>query len=152
MVAERPLWRTRDFMLLWSGQVVSTLGSRISALAFPLLVLAISGSPAQAGLVGFAQGLPFLVWYLPAGALVDRWSRKRVMLAADAGRSPGDFANRLSISAVSRGGAFGFRSDTGTAGTVATACNTAATESPAKGNVPVIIRYSTQPMLNRSER
>jgi len=80
------LLRNRDFMLLWSGQVVSTLGSRITALAFPLLVLAITHSPAQAGLVGFAQALPFLVWFLPAGALVDRWSRKRVMLVADAGR------------------------------------------------------------------
>jgi MFS family permease len=82
----RPLWRNRDFMLLWSGQVVSTLGTRISALAYPLLVLAITGSPAQAGLVGFAQALPFLIWFLPAGALVDRWSRKRIMLVADAGR------------------------------------------------------------------
>lgn len=78
-----PLWRNRDFMLLWSGQVVSTLGTRISGLAYPLLVLAVTGSPAQAGLVGFAQGLPFLVWFLPAGALVDRWPRKRVMLLAD---------------------------------------------------------------------
>jgi MFS family permease len=82
----RPLWRNRDFLLLWSGQVVSTLGTRISAIAYPLLVLALTGSPAQAGLVGFAQALPFLVWFLPAGALVDRWSRKRVMLVADAGR------------------------------------------------------------------
>jgi MFS family permease len=82
----RPLWRNRDFLVLWSGQTVSTLGTRISALAYPLLVLAVTGSPAQAGLVGFAQSLPFLIWYLPAGALVDRWDRKRVMLVADAGR------------------------------------------------------------------
>lgn len=81
------LWRNRDFMLLWSGQVVSTLGTRISSLAYPLLVLAITGSPAQAGLVGFAQALPYLVWFLPAGALVDRWSRKRIMLVADLGRA-----------------------------------------------------------------
>jgi MFS family permease len=80
------LRHNRDFMLLWSGQVVSTLGTRISGIAYPLLVLALTGSPAQAGLVGFAQGLPFLVWFLPAGALVDRWSRKRVMLVADLGR------------------------------------------------------------------
>ncbi|MFJ6571133.1 MFS transporter [Streptomyces sp. NPDC091292] len=79
----RPLWRNRDFMLLWSGQVVSTVGMRVTTLAYPLLVLALTGSPFQAGLVGFAQTLPFLVLYLPAGALVDRWDRKRVMLAAD---------------------------------------------------------------------
>jgi MFS family permease len=81
------LWRNRDFMLLWSGQVVSTVGVRIAALAFPLLVLAQTGSPAIAGLVGFVQTLPFLLWYLPAGALVDRWDRKKVMLVADAGRA-----------------------------------------------------------------
>lgn len=82
----QPLWRNRDFMLLWSGQVVSTVGMRVTTLAYPLLVLALTGSPFQAGLVGFAQTLPFLVLYLPAGALVDRWDRKRVMLAADGTR------------------------------------------------------------------
>jgi len=82
-----PLWRNRDFLLLWTGQVVSTLGTRISGLAYPLLVLAVTGSPAQAGLVAAAQAAPFLIWFLPAGALVDRWSRKRIMLAADAGRA-----------------------------------------------------------------
>lgn len=81
------LWRNRDFMLLWSGQVVSTVGIRVSSLAYPLLVLATTGSPASAGLVGFVQTLPFLLCYLPAGALVDRWDRKLVMLAADAGRA-----------------------------------------------------------------
>jgi MFS family permease len=83
----RPLWRNRDFMLLWSGQVVSTVGMRVSALAYPLLVLAQTGSALQAGIVGFAQGLPFLVLYLPAGAFVDRLDRKRVMIVADAVRA-----------------------------------------------------------------
>jgi MFS family permease len=82
-----PLWRNRDFLLLWTGQVVSTLGTRISGLAYPLVVLALTGSAAQAGLVAAAQAAPFLVWFLPAGALVDHWPRKRVMLAADAGRA-----------------------------------------------------------------
>lgn len=79
----RPLWRNRDFMLLWTGQVVSTVGTRITSLAYPLLVLSMTGSPLLAGVVGFAQALPFLVVYLPAGALVDRLDRKRVMLVAD---------------------------------------------------------------------
>ena len=82
-----PLRRNRDFILLWSGQVVSTIGTRVSSLAYPLLVLALTHSPAKAGLVGFAQTLPFLIFYLPAGALVDRWNRKRIMLVADAGRA-----------------------------------------------------------------
>jgi predicted MFS family arabinose efflux permease len=82
-----PLRRNRDFVLLWSGQVVSTVGTRVSSLAFPLLVLSMTGSPAQAGIVAFAQTLPYLLFYLPAGALVDRWDRKRIMLGADAGRA-----------------------------------------------------------------
>jgi predicted MFS family arabinose efflux permease len=82
-----PLRRNRDFLLLWSGLVVSTLGSRISATAYPLLVLALTGSPADAGLVGFFAGLPYLVVQLPAGAFVDRVDRKQLMLACDAGRA-----------------------------------------------------------------
>jgi MFS family permease len=82
----RPLWRNRDFMLLWTGQVVSTIGMRVTSLAYPLLVLATTGSPLLAGVVGFAQALPFLLVYLPAGALVDRLPRKRTMLVADAVR------------------------------------------------------------------
>jgi predicted MFS family arabinose efflux permease len=49
--------------------------------------LALTHSPAKAGIVGFAQSLPFMLFYLPAGALVDRWNRKRVMLVAEAGRA-----------------------------------------------------------------
>ena len=85
--APPPLRRNRDFLLLWSGQVVSTVGSEVSQLAYPLLVLALTHSARDAGIVGFARALPFLLLYLPAGAYVDRWDRKRVMLAADAGRA-----------------------------------------------------------------
>src|SRR6266542_1873624 len=74
-------------MLLLGGQVVSTVGTRVSAIAFPLLVLAQTRSPAKAGVVGFAQTLPYLLFFLPAGALVDRWDLKRVMLVAGAGRA-----------------------------------------------------------------
>ena len=81
-----PLRKNRDFTILWSGQLVSTIGSQVSALAFPLLVLALTQSSAKAGIVGFANALPNLFFYLPAGVLVDRWNRKRIMLTADAAR------------------------------------------------------------------
>jgi predicted MFS family arabinose efflux permease len=73
-------------MLLWSGLVVSVLGSRIGSVAYPLLVLAMTDSPAAAGAVGFAATLPYLLLQLPAGLLVDRANRRRLMLACDAGR------------------------------------------------------------------
>jgi MFS family permease len=81
-----PLWRNRDFTLLWSSQVISTVGTRVTSVAYPLLVLLLTGSPALAGVVGFAQTLPFLLLYLPGGAWVDRWDRRRTMVACEFGR------------------------------------------------------------------
>jgi predicted MFS family arabinose efflux permease len=74
-------------MLLWSGQALSSLGSQISLVAYPLLVLAITGSPAKAGIVGFARNLPIAVLALPAGAIADRVNRKHLMVACDGARA-----------------------------------------------------------------
>src|SRR6266566_1020868 len=60
-----PLWRNRDYMLLWSGQAVSLTGTVISQTAFPLLVWDLTHS----------------------AALVGRWDRKRVMILCDMGRA-----------------------------------------------------------------
>jgi hypothetical protein len=79
-----PLRRNRDFLVLWSSQLVSTLGSQVSLVAFPLLVLATTGSPAKAGVVGFANTIPALLFYLPAGVLVDRRDRRTLMVATSA--------------------------------------------------------------------
>jgi predicted MFS family arabinose efflux permease len=79
-----PLRRNRDFLVLWSCQLVSTLGSQLSLVAFPLMALAMTGSPARAGVVGFANTIPVLLVYLPAGVLVDRVDRRTVMIAASA--------------------------------------------------------------------
>ncbi|GIE75101.1 MFS transporter [Actinoplanes philippinensis] len=78
-----PLWRNRDFTLLWSGQVISSLGAAISSTATPLLVLATTGSPLDAGLVGAAGTLPHLIANLPAGPLIDRWNRSLVLLISE---------------------------------------------------------------------
>src|ERR1700732_3541953 len=81
------IWRNRDYMLLWNGQIVSSVGTQVSQLAFPLLVLALTHSPAQAGLIAALRGLPYALFILPAGAMVDRWNRKRVMILCDTGRA-----------------------------------------------------------------
>jgi MFS family permease len=86
-MARWPLARNRDFMLVWTGETLSELGSQISTVAFPLLVLALTGSPAKAGVVGLAKWLPLAVFALPAGVLVDRLNRKRLMIACDAVRA-----------------------------------------------------------------
>jgi MFS family permease len=82
-VARQALWRNRDYNLLWGGQVVSSVGAQASTIAFPLLLLALTHSPAQAGLASALRALPYVVFSLPAGALIDRWDRKRVMLVCD---------------------------------------------------------------------
>ena len=82
-----PLWRNRDYALLWGGQVISAIGSRVSLVAFPLLLLFLTGSPAQAGLVTALRGIPYALLMLPAGALIDRWDRKRVMVLCDSARA-----------------------------------------------------------------
>ncbi len=81
------LRRNRNFLLLFGGQLVSAIGSQVSQLAFPLLILAITGSPAQAGLLGAMRGLAYVLFGLPAGAYVDRWDRKKVMILSDTGRA-----------------------------------------------------------------
>jgi transmembrane secretion effector len=79
-----PLRHNRDFTLLWSAQLVSAMGSQVSLVAFPLLVLALTGSPAKAGIVGFANTIPVLLFYLPAGVVVDRHDRCKLMAGLSA--------------------------------------------------------------------
>ena len=84
---QKSLWRNRDYLLLWSGQAISDIGGAVSELAFPLLVLAVTHSPAQAGFVAALRALPATLFSLFAGVLVDRWNRKWVMLVCDTGRA-----------------------------------------------------------------
>jgi MFS family permease len=78
-----PLRRNRDFVLLQVGQALSTIGSEASAIAYTLLVLALTGSPAKAGLAAFARLLPYALFALPAGVASDRFNRKWLMIWAD---------------------------------------------------------------------
>jgi MFS family permease len=82
-VTSVPLRRNRDFMLLQAGQLLSNTGTESTSIAYPLLVLAVTGSAARAGVVSFARTLPWALLALPAGALADRWDRRWLMIAAD---------------------------------------------------------------------
>src|ERR687883_379706 len=81
-IEDHPLRRNRDFNLLWVGQVLSDVGGNASAVAFPLLVLSV-----------------------PAGALVDRWNQKRVMIVMDCARAAafGSLALAVAVDAVAFG-------------------------------------------------
>jgi predicted MFS family arabinose efflux permease len=81
------LRRNRDFLLFQTGQLLSATGSSFSTVAYPLLVLALTHSPAKAGLVSFARLLPAPTLGLVAGVISDRFDRRRIMLTADAVRA-----------------------------------------------------------------
>ena len=73
-------------MFLQAGQLLSSAGTQSSSVAYPLLVLAVTHSSAQTGVVAFMRVLPFTVFALPAGVAADRWNRRRLMVGADAVR------------------------------------------------------------------
>jgi MFS family permease len=78
------LWRNHDFMVLWTSQTVSALGSSMSFFVFPLVGLALTGSLIQAAFAGTAFTLGSVASRLPAGVLVDRWNRRKVLFASSA--------------------------------------------------------------------
>jgi CRP-like cAMP-binding protein/sugar phosphate permease len=77
------VFRKRDFSLLWVAQLVSTIGSSLTDLAAGILVFRITGSALSVGLMLLATALPTLVVGLLAGVFVDRYDRKKIMIAAD---------------------------------------------------------------------
>ena len=72
--------RIRDFRLLWGGGLVSSLGSWLLVLAVPAHILAATGSLRATGLALAAEYLPQLVLGPVAGAVADRWDRRRLMI------------------------------------------------------------------------
>jgi predicted MFS family arabinose efflux permease len=76
----------RDFRLLWTGQLLSNLGSWLLFVAVPYQVFQLTGSPVATGLT-FVAALPGTLLSPVAGVLADRWDRRRTMIAADLGRA-----------------------------------------------------------------
>jgi predicted MFS family arabinose efflux permease len=80
------VWRTPDFARLWAGQAISQTGSQVTAVALPLIAVVRLHANAQEMGVLFAVGrLPF-VFYLLAGASVDRARKRRLLLGTDLAR------------------------------------------------------------------
>jgi len=81
--ADRVRWRG-GFGRIWGSIAVSLLGTQVSLLALPLTALAaLDASPSQVALLAAAGTAPFLVFGLPAGAWVDLWSRRALMVGTD---------------------------------------------------------------------
>jgi MFS family permease len=78
---------SRDFRIFWAGQTLSVLGSSISLVAVPLLVLQATGSVVQLGLITAITGVGTVVTGLFAGHLVDRHDRRRIMIGTDLARA-----------------------------------------------------------------
>ncbi len=78
-----PLRSNRDFRLLWMSGLFAVLGSQMSALALPLLILKETGSAVQAGTVGTVSICAVLITMLPGGVMADRVERRRLMRLCD---------------------------------------------------------------------
>ncbi len=78
--AAPPLSRNRDYHVLWGSQLVSELVSHLCLIAFPLMVMAATGSAFQMGAVAAVIAAAHMTANVPAGVLVDTFDRKRVML------------------------------------------------------------------------
>ena len=74
-----PLRRNHQFTLLWAGSAASALGSELTRIAMPLVLLALTGSAARAGLISSLLTASMIIVQIPAGVWVDRWDRRRTL-------------------------------------------------------------------------
>lgn len=77
------IFRNRNFTWMWTGQLISTMGTALTSLAASIMVFRLTGSAMSVGLMLMATAAPSLLVGLFAGVLVDRFDRKRIMMAAD---------------------------------------------------------------------
>lgn len=77
----------RDFSYLWSGQLVSNIGTAISSLALMFYAFALTGSAMSMAILAMVQVLPVVVFAGFVGVYVDQWNRKTIMIASDVVRA-----------------------------------------------------------------
>ena len=73
----------RDFLLIWFGQLISGIGSRLTSFALGVWVYTTTGSTTKFAMVFVAMAIPILLVSPFAGALVDRWDRRRTMIVCE---------------------------------------------------------------------
>jgi MFS family permease len=79
----RDVLRIRDYRYLFAGQVVSDIGDGITLLLVLLVINDLTGSTFALALMAIAEAVPAFTVGLAAGVYVDRWNRRRIMLASD---------------------------------------------------------------------
>ena len=79
-----PLRQSRDFRLLWSGELVSLVGRQITVVALPFSMYQLTHSSVAVGLIGVAQLVPYVALSLVGGTIVDSVDRRRLLLLTQA--------------------------------------------------------------------
>ena len=77
------VFRNRNFSLLWTGQLISTMGSALTSIAASIYIFRLTDSALSVGLMLMATAAPSLFVGLFAGVFVDRYDRKTIMITAD---------------------------------------------------------------------
>lgn len=82
------LWRNPDFVKLWGSLTITHFGGQVTFLALPLTAaLMLNATPSQVGILTALEALPFALFGLPAGVLVDRFPKLPIIIAADIARA-----------------------------------------------------------------
>lgn len=77
------LWRHADFLRYWGSRAVTMIGSSVTAVALPVLIYQITGSPALTSALMATSTLSMALFGLVGGVLGDRFDRRRIMIVAD---------------------------------------------------------------------
>ena len=80
-----PLRRSRDFRILWFGQIVSLTGRYITLVALPFQVFLLTRSSLAVGLIGLVELIPLMVFSILGSPIADRVDRRRVILFSELG-------------------------------------------------------------------
>lgn len=80
-----PLRESRDFRLLWVGELISTTGRQVTLVALPAQIFLLTGSSLAVGIIGLVQIVPLAVFSLVGGAWADRMDRRKLIIATEVG-------------------------------------------------------------------